>query len=181
MCRSSPRDRTAHTGEGETTSHSPRYSRRSRHRLEVPTDQSTHLAFCSPVVISQWKVMAWVAGSRCAHRRGDGLRGPSLIGHCETKSTNKSAPRALTLTSLRSPVLRIRSTGRQLGHGPRSSASRARPTTVSDQPSRLSRECASATGTTAQAQEQSRALGRGVRFSRLEVGELPRRSHMWRS
>jgi hypothetical protein len=62
-----------------------------------------------------------------------GYEGPSLIGHCETRSTKRSAPRALSLTSFRSPVVRIRSTGRQLAHGPRSSASCARSTTVSDQ------------------------------------------------
>jgi hypothetical protein len=51
MSRSSPRGHTAHTGEGETTSHSPQYSRRSQYRLEAPSDQSTHVASCSPAAI----------------------------------------------------------------------------------------------------------------------------------
>jgi hypothetical protein len=75
MSHSSPRDRTVHTGEGETTSHSPHCSRRSRHRLEVPTDQSNHVASCPPVVISPIRRLrpGWQA-PRWAHGRGGGLR-----------------------------------------------------------------------------------------------------------
>jgi hypothetical protein len=173
MSRSSPRGHTAHTGEGETTSHSPRYSRRSQYRLEAPSDQSTHLASCSPAAIlplmpcigmrdpvtsSRTRGMTWVQQSSTL----------AISASCE-RPPMRSHEDGLALRSWACAAKHLDGLERRLGTFGLLVLVGRLPTLHG-----LGRGRASAARTTAQAQTYSRAPGRGVPFnSRPAVWDVP--------